>query len=132
GTRVLGRRHFVGWFAGDDPAGWLSEFGAKCRGVLLPWAADEDGVEQANWGWKDALHVRAVVVIEWFEKHSESDGLLGAGDLGDGVLTDGVPLLLCEGHRGERHDLLFLVVEMALRDGVQRVERGREVCPRLR
>ena len=70
--------------------------------------------------------MRAVVVIEWFEKHSESDGLLGVGDLGDGMLTDGVPLLLCEGHRGEAARSFV----PRRRDGVARPSSTRRARPR--
>src|SRR5262245_42106854 len=114
------------------PGGRSSHPVAECRGVFLPWPVDQEGVEEADRRWKRAFHVRSVRLVEGFKEHSERDGLLVAGYLCDRVVAEGVPLLLRDGHCGERHDLLLLVVEMALRDRVQLVERVREALAGLR
>src|SRR5262245_41101763 len=72
--------------------------------VLLPGAVDQERVEQPHGSRESALHVGAVILVERGEDHPEGDGSLLGGDLGDRVFTDGVPLVLGQGHRGERDD----------------------------
>jgi hypothetical protein len=73
-----------------------------------------------------AHHEGAVGLAERFEHHPEGDPPFVAGDPRRPLLAHLVPLLLSERHRGQRDDLLLLIVEVGLDDLIEVAERCRQ------
>jgi predicted ATPase/DNA-binding CsgD family transcriptional regulator len=106
--------------------------GAQRGRVLLPGSADHEWEQQPQRRRHALHHEGAVRLVERLEHHPRRYRPLVPGDRAHPALAHGVPLLLRERHRGERDDLLLLVVEVRLDDLVQVVERRRQRLARLR